>query len=164
MSNIGIGISDFKMLRVRKNYYIDKTMYIKHIIDNQAGVILVTRPRRFGKTLNMSMLKYYFDCKAKDSKELFRDLKIMKQGKEYTSKTASRPQSNCADCWLFLIDVGAYYAVFVLYGRESVLQILQDVLNMLCPDGQSNGPGSDALVRQFRRIQLTVGGGGGVND
>ena len=91
MSNMGIGISDFKMLRLRKNYYIDKTMYIKHIIDNQAGVILVTRPRRFGKTLNMSMLKYYFDCKAKDSKELFRDLKIMKQGKEYTSKLGYYP-------------------------------------------------------------------------
>ena len=93
MSNIGIGIgiSDFKMLRLRKNYYIDKTMYIKHIIDNQAGVILVTRPRRFGKTLNMSMLKYYFDNTAKDSKDLFEGLKIMEQGEEYTSKLGYYP-------------------------------------------------------------------------
>ena len=93
MSNIGIGIgiSDFKMLRLRKNYYIDKTMYIKHIIDNQAGVILVTRPRRFGKTLNMSMLKYYFDKTAKDSKDLFEGLKIMEQEEEYTSKLGNYP-------------------------------------------------------------------------
>ena len=93
MSNIGIGIgiSDFKMLRLRKNYYIDKTMYIKHIIDNQAGVILVTRPRRFGKTLNMSMLKYYFDNIAKDSKDLFEGLKIMEQEEEYTSKLGNYP-------------------------------------------------------------------------
>ena len=93
MSNIGIGIgiSDFKMLRLRKNYYIDKTMYIKHIIDNQASVILLTRPRRFGKTLNMSMLKYYFDSTAKDSKELFEGLKIMEQGEEYTSKLGYYP-------------------------------------------------------------------------
>ena len=93
MSNIGIGIgiSDFKMLRLRKNYYIDKTMYIKHIIDNQAGVILVTRPRRFGKTLNMSMLKYYFDNTAKDSKDLFEGLKIMEQEEEYTSKLGNYP-------------------------------------------------------------------------
>ena len=91
MNNIAIGISDFKMLRLRKNYYIDKTMYIKHIIDNQAGVILITRPRRFGKTLNMSMLKYYFDNTAKDSKELFEGLKIMEQGKEYTSKLEYYP-------------------------------------------------------------------------
>ena len=53
---IGIGVSDFKAIRIRDNYYIDKSMYIKDIIDNQSGVILVTRPRRFGKTLNMSML------------------------------------------------------------------------------------------------------------
>ena len=67
MQGIGIGISDFKMLRMRDNYYMDKTMYIKHIIDNQSGVILITRPRRFGKTLNMSTLRYYFDCTQKDS-------------------------------------------------------------------------------------------------
>ena len=64
---IGIGISDFKAIRMRKNYFIDKSMYIKDIIDNQSAVVLVTRPRRFGKTLNMSMLKYYYDCNAKDS-------------------------------------------------------------------------------------------------
>ena len=50
---IGIGVSDFKGIRVRNNYYIDKTMYIKNIIDNQSRVVLVTRPRRFGKTLNI---------------------------------------------------------------------------------------------------------------
>ena len=61
----GIGISDFKMLYKRENYYIDKTMFIKDIIDNQSRVILITRPRRFGKTLNMSMLRYYFDCRQK---------------------------------------------------------------------------------------------------
>ena len=65
MKGIGIGISDFKMLCKRENYYIDKTMFIKDIIDNQSGVILITRPRRFGKTLNMSMLRYYFDCRQK---------------------------------------------------------------------------------------------------
>ena len=90
MQGIGIGESDFKMLRVNNNYYIDKTMYIKHIMDNKSKVILVTRPRRFGKTLNMSMLKYYFDCTAKDSKDLFEGLKIMEQ-EEYTSKLGYYP-------------------------------------------------------------------------
>ena len=52
MHGIGLGQSDFRALRIRKNYYIDKTMYIKDIIDNDSSVILVTRPRRFGKTLN----------------------------------------------------------------------------------------------------------------
>ena len=72
MQGIGIGISDFKSLRLRKNYFIDKSLYIKDIIDNQSGVILITRPRRFGKTLNMSMLRYYFDIKGKDNKELYK--------------------------------------------------------------------------------------------
>ena len=88
---IGIGASDFKGLRIRDNYYIDKTMYIKDIIDNASRVVLITRPRRFGKTLNMSMLKYYFDCNQKDSQELFRGLKIMEQDEKYTSKLGDYP-------------------------------------------------------------------------
>ena len=91
MKKIGIGESDFKGLRVRDNYYIDKTMYIKDIMDNESRVILVTRPRRFGKTLNMSMLKYYFDCTKKDSKELFQGLKILEQEEKYTSKLGYYP-------------------------------------------------------------------------
>ena len=91
MTGIGIGESDFKMLRLKDNYYIDKTEYIKHIIDNQSKVILVTRPRRFGKTLNMSMLKYYFDCTDKYSKELFEGLKIMGAEEKYTSKMGYYP-------------------------------------------------------------------------
>ena len=91
MQGIGIGISDFKNLRLRKNYFIDKSLYIKDIIDNQSGVILITRPRRFGKTLNMSMLRYYFDIKGKDNKELFKDLKIMEQDENYTSKLGYYP-------------------------------------------------------------------------
>lgn len=91
MKKIGIGESDFKGLIVRDNYYIDKTMYIKHIIDNESRVILITRPRRFGKTLNMSTLKYYFDCIQKDSKELFKGLKILDQEEKYTSKLGYYP-------------------------------------------------------------------------
>ena len=46
MQGIGIGISDFKMLRLRDNYFIDKSLFIKDVIDNQSGVALITRPRR----------------------------------------------------------------------------------------------------------------------
>ena len=88
---VGIGESDFKMLRMKKNYFIDKSLYIKDIIDNDSKVVLVTRPRRFGKTLNMSMLRYFFDCDCKGTKELFTGLKIMEQGEEYTSKLSAYP-------------------------------------------------------------------------
>ena len=90
MTGIGIGESDFRGLITRDNYYIDKTMYIKDIIDNQSRVILITRPRRFGKTLNMSTLKYYFDCRQ-DNKDLFNGLKIMSQEEKYTSKLGAYP-------------------------------------------------------------------------
>ena len=91
MQGIGIGTSDFKKMRVNDYYYIDKTMYIKDIIDNKSEIALVTRPRRFGKTLNMSMLRYYFDIKQKDSKELFKGLKILEQEEKYTSKLGYYP-------------------------------------------------------------------------
>ena len=91
MIGIGIGESDFRMLRLNNNYFIDKSMYIKDIIDNKSKVILATRPRRFGKTLNMSMLRYYFDIKGKDNKELFKGLKIMEQDEYYTSKLGAYP-------------------------------------------------------------------------
>ena len=91
MKGIGLGESDFKGLRVRDNYYIDKTLFIKHLLDNESRVALITRPRRFGKTLNMSMLRYFLDCNKKDTKPLFEGLKIMEQGEEYTSKLGAYP-------------------------------------------------------------------------
>ena len=91
VTGIGIGVSDFRNLRERKNYFIDKTMFIKDVIDDQSSVTLITRPRRFGKTLNMSMLKYYFDCSIKDTAKLFEGLKIMEQGETYTSKQGAYP-------------------------------------------------------------------------
>ena len=104
-TGIGLGESDFKGLRTRKNYFIDKSMYIKDIIDNQSAVILITRPRRFGKTLNMSMLRYYFDCDVQYSKELFEDLKIMEQDEKYTSKLGAYP---CIYLTLKDLNVSSY--------------------------------------------------------
>ena len=91
VTGIGIGESNFRNLRESKNYFIDKTMLIKEIIDNQSRVTLITRPRRFGKTLNMSMLRYYFDCSIKDTAKLFEGQKIMEQGEKYTSKQGAYP-------------------------------------------------------------------------
>ena len=91
VTGIGIGTSDYRKIRENKYYYIDKTLFIKDVIDNKSEVTLITRPRRFGKTLNMSMLKYYFDCSIKDTARLFEGLKIMEQGEKYTSKQGAYP-------------------------------------------------------------------------
>ena len=70
MQGIGIGESDFKILRSKDLYYIDKSLFIKHILDNSSKIALITRPRRFGKTLNMSMLRHFLDCNQKDSRKI----------------------------------------------------------------------------------------------
>ena len=130
MYGIGIGESDFRGLRIRKNYYIDKTMYIKDIIDNQASVVLVTRPRRFGKTLNMSMLKYYFDCTKKDSKEIFEGLKIMEQDEKYTSKLGYYP---CI--YLTLKDVNeSTYENMILNIKTAIADMYQEHRYLLDSD------------------------------
>ena len=68
---IPIGIEDFKEV-IDKNYYlVDKTLLVKDILDGGAKVTLFTRPRRFGKTLNMSMLKRYFEKTDDDNSYLF---------------------------------------------------------------------------------------------
>ena len=56
---LGIGIEDFKEIINENCYYIDKTMYIEELINDKSKIKLFTRPRRFGKTLNMLTLKYF---------------------------------------------------------------------------------------------------------
>lgn len=56
-----IGVDDFEKLITREYYYVDKTMLIKDLLDKKGDVNLFVRPRRFGKTLNMSMLQYFFE-------------------------------------------------------------------------------------------------------
>ena len=79
MKKLPIGLSDFKKLIEGNYYYFDKTNFIDEIIKDGSEVKLFTRPRRFGKTLNMSMLKYFFDIKeAEENRKLFKDLHIEK--------------------------------------------------------------------------------------
>ncbi|OOM73832.1 putative AAA-ATPase [Clostridium sp. BL-8] len=77
---IQIGTSDFKELIEENNYFVDKSVLIKEFIENGAKIILTPRPRRFGKTLNLSMLRYFFDIRTKEeTKDLFKGLKIEKE-------------------------------------------------------------------------------------
>ena len=74
--NIPVGISDFAKIRDRKYYYVDKTKLISDLLEEEtAEVTLITRPRRFGKTMAMSMLSHFFDIR-KDSKAMFQGLRI----------------------------------------------------------------------------------------
>ena len=87
---VPVGIEDFERIVREDYYYVDKTQLIEELLINRAPVTLFTRPRRFGKTLNMSMIKYFFDVKNKEkNKKLFENLKI--SNSEYMSEQGKYP-------------------------------------------------------------------------
>lgn len=88
--SLPIGISEFRKA-VTKFYYIDKTLLIKDLIDEGAAVSLFTRPRRFGKTLNMDMLRVFFEISKEDNSKYFKDKKIWQCGEEYRREQGKYP-------------------------------------------------------------------------
>jgi hypothetical protein len=113
MKKLPVGLSDFKRVIEDNYYYVDKSLLIKELIDQGDQVLLLPRPRRFGKTLNLSMLRYFFEKPAQplarqmalagratapgrpgtdeDNSRLFRHLKIWRAGEEYTSRQGKYP-------------------------------------------------------------------------
>ncbi|MDE6829152.1 MAG: AAA family ATPase, partial [Lachnospiraceae bacterium] len=94
-----VGVDNFEKIVKEHYYYIDKTMLIKELLDLKGEVNLFTRPRRFGKTLNLSMLRYFFEdtgdkVKNEQNKELFRGMKITDAGEEYTGQMGMYPVIN----------------------------------------------------------------------
>ncbi len=75
--SVPIGVDDYKKLIDNNNTYVDKTFLIKEFWQDGAEVILTPRPRRFGKTLNLSMLKYFFEKTNQDTSYLFETNKYM---------------------------------------------------------------------------------------
>jgi len=101
-----IGVDSFEDLITNGYYYVDKTLLIKELLDLKGGVTLFTRPRRFGKTLNMSMLQSYFqlpkdEAAAEKQRQLFSGLAIMETGDSYTKEMGQYPV-----IFLTLKDVG----------------------------------------------------------
>lgn len=91
-----IGVDDFAKLRRGNYYYVDKTGFIKELLDIKGEVNLFTRPRRFGKTLNLSMLRYFFEDTGSDrendsNRALFEGLSIMESGNYYTDQMGKYP-------------------------------------------------------------------------
>ena len=88
---VSVGYEDFKRVIDEKLYYVDKTMLIHDIIKGHGMVNLITRPRRFGKTLNLSMLKYFFDVNEKDNAYIFDGLKISDHNNEFNNYRNAYP-------------------------------------------------------------------------
>lgn len=91
-----VGVDDFKDLIQNDYYYVDKTLFIKDLLDLRGKVNLFTRPRRFGKTLIVSMVRYFFENTGNadsnaENQVLFKKMKIMEQGERYTSEMSQYP-------------------------------------------------------------------------
>ena len=89
-----LGNSDFKNIIEADAYFVDKTLFIKEVLDSENDVILFPRPRRFGKTLNLSMLRYFFDKSMPENKNLFKDLKIWQCSEEIKQHCCKYPVIN----------------------------------------------------------------------
>ena len=87
-----VGIEDFKKLVQGGYYFVDKTRFIRDLLDLRTDVTLITRPRRFGKTLALSMLQYFFTMEnAEENRNLFKELDIERAGETYMKEQGTRP-------------------------------------------------------------------------
>ncbi len=114
MQKLPVGISDFGIIRSGDYYFVDKSLFIKEIFDSGAAATLIPRPRRFGKTTNLSMLKYFFEKTTTSNIGLFDGLKISKHH-EFMANQGKYPvifltfkdvkQYNWNDCYNMLVQL-----------------------------------------------------------
>ena len=113
---VSIGNQDFESIRKSGSFYIDKTAFIKEWWENNDSVTLITRPRRFGKTLNLSMLQCFFSVKYKDRADLFKNLSIWKE-KKYQDLQGTYP--------VIFLSFASVKGITYESARESILLLLE---------------------------------------
>ena len=124
MKLIPTGIENFKTMIDKKAYYVDKTSLIEDILNEQ--VVLYTRPRRFGKTLNMSMLYYFFSIKEKENAYLFNDLNISK------NKDALKHQNQYPTIFISLKDMkSSSFKAQIIAFSNIIYELLEKNLEIL---------------------------------
>lgn len=86
-----VGVDDFKEIVDKDLCFVDKSLFIKEVLDDSSKVVLIARPRRFGKTLNMSLLRCFLEKSEEDTSYLFKKYKIWGQGNIYTNEQGKYP-------------------------------------------------------------------------
>lgn len=117
---VGIGHQDFEQMIMKNNFYIDKTMFIKEWWENDDDVTLITRPRRFGKTLNLNMTACFFSVRYAGRSDLFQNLSIWQEEK-YRELQGTYPV-------IFLSFAGVKETSFP-DARKSICQIIKNLYN-----------------------------------
>ncbi|CAL7870765.1 9-O-acetyl-N-acetylneuraminate esterase [Fusobacterium necrophorum subsp. funduliforme] len=125
MKLLPIGIADFKEIMESNCYYIDKTQWIEELLQDGAKVKLFTRPRRFGKTLNMSMLQYFWDISNKEeNRKLFQGLKI--ENSPYMEEQGKYPV-----IFLSLKDIKTSSFSTMIHSIQYLISVLFDKFSFL---------------------------------
>lgn len=117
---VGIGHQDFEKVRVSNNFYIDKTDFIRQWWESNDEVTLITRPRRFGKTLNMSMLEKFFSVKYAGRSDLFEGLSIWEK-EEYRRLQGTYP--------VIFISFADVKETSYVQARKKMCRIIKEVYN-----------------------------------
>ena len=142
--NIPVGVSDFSQIRKNGYYYVDKTRLISELLKKStANVTLITRPRRFGKTLAMSMLEHFFDIRH-DNHSLFQDLEISHESSICQTWMNQRPT-------LFITFKDVDGTTF-----DSAFDMLKFVISQICIEYSYLEQGdtvSDAYKEIFKRLK-----------
>lgn len=139
LKRIPIGISDYRKLKTGDYYIVDKSLLIKEFLDSGAEVTLVTRPRRFGKTLNMSMMAEFFD-NTKDSKDIFKDTAIMNT--EYVREMNQYPT-----IFLSFADAKGSQMRIVKYIKEQLLTAYRCNAHLLKDPDMFDKPKFDLIMK-----------------
>ena len=140
-----VGVDDFEKVIRGDYYYIDKTLFIKELLDMKGEVNLFTRPRRFGKTLNMSMLRYFFEMGTTDNSELFRGLKIMEAGEKYLTHMGKYPVISIS---LKSMKQYSYELSF-----EMLKKAVEGEFTRHWPEVEKSGKLTDAKLERYLRIR-----------
>lgn len=145
---IPVGNEDFKDVIEKGYYYIDKTLLIKELLEYKGYVNLFTRPRRFGKTLNISMLKYFFENSADDNRGLFENLDIMKV-------------PSCVE------QMGQYPVITISFksGKQGTAGlVLESVKRIIAEEYRRHGDVLENVGIEEERIQRIMKAEGGLSD
>ena len=139
-----VGVEDFKELK-EYYYFVDKTRFVKELLDDRGKVTLITRPRRFGKTLTLSMLKYFFSLEdAGENRQLFSGLDIEAAGEAYMREQGTRPV-----VFLTLKDMAARDFSSMLRLMAIKLQEVYEEFAYMAEGGSLSAP----VARYFERIR-----------
>ena len=156
-----IGIEDFAMLRQNNYYFVDKSLFIKDLLDRSPKVLVMTRPPRFGKSLLLSMLKYFFSSEnGKENRHLFNGLAIAQAGTTYMDEQGAKPvvMISLKECigttWTQMLEnlkskmATLYQQYTFLMGNNAIRDVERRYFTAIC-NKSSNTAGLESSLQQL---------------